>query len=69
VLPTVAPGTHPEWSADTAFVQGTKVLRNGLPYQAKYYSLGDDPASVLTNPAGSPWKPLYTIPGEPAPAG
>ena len=45
------------------------MLRDGLGYQAKYYTQGDDPAEVLTNPSGSPWKALYTIPGEPAPTG
>lgn len=69
VLPTAAPGTYPDWAADTAYRQGEKVLRDGLPYQAKYYSQGNDPAAVLTNPAGSPWKALYTIPGEPVPVG
>ena len=46
-----------------------RCIRDGLGYQAKYYTQGDDPAQVLTNPSGSPWKALYTIPGEPAPTG
>ena len=69
VIPTLKPGTYPTWSPTVAYRAGQKVLRNGLGYQAKYYSQGDDPAQVLTNPSGSPWKPLYTIPGEPAPTG
>ncbi len=69
VIPTLPPGTYPAWSPTAAYKQGSKVLRDGLPYQAKYYTEGDDPAAVLTNPAGSPWKALYTIPGEPVPAG
>ncbi len=69
VIPTLAAGTYPSWNALLAYKTGDKVLRNGLPYQAKYFTEGDDPAAVLTNPAGSPWKALYTIPGEPVPAG
>ncbi|HEX4429032.1 MAG TPA: chitinase [Frankiaceae bacterium] len=69
VIPTLAAGTYPKWSPTVAYKQGQKVLRDGLGYQAKYYTQGDDPAEVLTNPSGSPWKALYTIPGEPAPTG
>jgi len=69
VLPTMAAGTYPVWSPTVAYRQDQKVLRDGLPYEAKYYSVGDDPAAVLINPAGSPWKALYTIPGEPVAAG
>ena len=65
VIPTLAPGTYPAWSSTTAYQQGEKVLRDGLPYKAKYYTKGDDPSAVLENPAGSPWQALYTIPGEP----
>jgi chitodextrinase len=66
-LPTLKAGTYPAWLPGVAYKQGEKVLRNGLPYAAKYYTQGSDPAAVLTNPSGSPWKALYTIPGEPAP--
>ncbi len=69
VIPTLKPGTYPNWSPTVAYRQGQKVIRDGLGYQAKYYTQGDDPAEVLTNPSGSPWKALYTIPGEPAPTG
>ncbi len=69
VIPTLAPGTYPNWSPTVAYRQGQKVIRDGLGYQAKYYTQGDDPAGVLANPSGSPWKALYTIPGEPVAAG
>lgn len=69
VLPTMAPGTHPDWDATTAYRQGEQVLRDGLPYQAKYYTQGDDPAAVLLSLGSSPWRALYTVPGEPAPVG
>ena len=69
VIPTTAAGTYPDWSPTVAYAQGGRVLRDGLPYVAKYYTKGDDPSVVLTNPAGSPWQALYTIPGEPAPGG
>jgi chitinase len=69
VLPTLAAGTYPAWLPTVAYPEGQKVLRNGLPYQAKYYGQGDDPVAVMINPAGSQWKALYTIPGEPVAAG
>jgi chitinase len=69
VLPTLKVGTYPAWLPNVVYREGQKVLRDGLPYQAKYYSVGSDPAAVLINPAGSPWQALYTIPGEPVSAG
>lgn len=42
------------------------MLYQGLPYQAKWINQGTSPATESTDPSGSPWKALYTIPGEPA---
>lgn len=33
-----------EWSANTAYQTGMKVIRNGFIYEAKFYSSGQDPA-------------------------
>jgi hypothetical protein len=40
-------------------------MYNGLGYQAKWANQGASPADALNDPGGSPWSPLYSIPGEP----
>jgi chitinase len=62
---TLPPGTDPAWSPTTQYQTGAKVLFDGLPYQAKWYNSGDSPAAEPSDPSGSPWNPLFTIPGEP----
>jgi chitinase len=59
-------GTYPAWALDTQYQAGTKVLFQGLPYQAKWVNQGVSPGAEASDPSGSPWKPLYTLPGEPA---
>jgi chitinase len=58
-------GTHPAWSLSTQYQAGDKILYQGLPYQARWVNQGVSPASESTDPSGSPWQALYTIPGEP----
>ena len=66
IIPKLPAGTYPAWSLGTQYQVGEKVLFNGLPYQAKWSNQGVSPATQSTDPSGSPWKALYTIPGEPA---
>lgn len=64
--PTTLPeGTYPQWSASTNYSAGDKVLFAGLGYQAKWANQGATPGEAVTDPGGSPWSPLYNIPGEP----
>ena len=63
---TLAPSTYPAWSPTVHYQAGQRVLLDGLPYQAKWYNTATSPAAEATNPSGSPWTPLFTIPGEPA---
>jgi chitinase len=65
VIPTLPPGTHPAWTPEKVFKAGSKVLYKGLPYQAAWYTVGDVPGEVTAGGAPSPWKGLFTIPGEP----
>jgi cellulose synthase/poly-beta-1,6-N-acetylglucosamine synthase-like glycosyltransferase/chitodextrinase len=60
-----AADTFPAWSIGTVYHAGAEVLFDGLPYQAKWYNIGDSPQTEMTDPTNSPWKPLYKIPGEP----
>jgi chitinase len=59
-------GTYPAWSRSVEYRAGDKVLYLGLPYEAKWDNQGVFPQSGISAPAGSPWQPLYKIPGEPA---
>jgi cellulose synthase/poly-beta-1,6-N-acetylglucosamine synthase-like glycosyltransferase/chitodextrinase len=54
------------WSITAQYRAGGKVLYQGLPYQAKWSNQGVSPQTAMSDPAGSPWKALYRIPGEPA---
>jgi chitinase len=60
-LPTLSPGTYPEWTATDVYVAGSRVLQNGVGYQAKYYTQGDVPGAIPTSPNDySPWVLLTT---------
>ncbi len=54
------------WSITAQYHAGSKVLYQGLPYEAKWSNQGVSPQTEQSDPAGSPWKALYQIPGEPA---
>ncbi|MCP2369499.1 chitinase [Agromyces terreus] len=54
-VPTVPPGTYPEWQGDTVYNQGDRVLFDGLPYEAKWWTQGDSPRESEVDPDSSPW--------------
>ncbi|MHB8191353.1 MAG: chitinase [Ferrimicrobium sp.] len=64
-IPTLPKGTYPAWQSTTPYPQGSMVLYQGLPFESKYFNQGASPQSAEIDPAGSPWSPLYSIPGEP----
>jgi chitinase len=66
VIPAPRAGAYRAWSIGTRYRAGSKVRYQGLPYQAKWSNQGVSPATEAGDPAASPWKPLYSIPGEPA---
>lgn len=63
---TLPPTTAPAWSPKTVYQAGDEVLFDGLPYRARWYNVASSPAATVTDPTGSPWQPLFTIPGEPS---
>jgi len=65
-IATLPAGTYPAWSVGTQYQAGNQVLYQGLPYQAKWSNQGTSPGTESSDPAGSPWEALYSIPGEPA---
>jgi chitinase len=62
---TLPAGTYRKWTPTTTYSAGQRVLFNGLAYQAKWYNVAQSPAAQATDPTGSPWQALFTIPGEP----
>jgi chitinase len=65
VIPKLPAGTYPAWSPTKVFTVGDRVLYQGLPYRAGWYTQGDLPGSSGQNGTQSPWTALYRIPGEP----
>lgn len=64
-IPKLRAGTYPKWSAARVYRAGARVLRDGLPYQASWYTQGDVPGEPGAGGTVSPWKPLYRVPGAP----
>nr|WP_314899049.1 carbohydrate-binding protein [uncultured Deefgea sp.] len=62
VTPTPVQTTPPvsgcavQWDASIAYIAGVKVMRNGVTYQAKWWTNGEDPA--LNFGDAKPWKKL-----------
>jgi chitinase len=65
----LAPTNQPAWSPTTVYHQGQRVTFNGLPFEARYYTKGDQPLAQLPGNPSSPWTPLFTAPGEPTDTG
>ncbi len=51
-------GTYPEWSGTKQYNSGDKIMFNGVPYNAKWWTLGDSPAAATADPTSSPWQAL-----------
>jgi len=65
VLPRLPAGTYPAWSVSAVYQAGDRILYDGLPYAAKWNNQGASPAGEASDSYGSPWRPLFAIPGEP----
>lgn len=63
-VPVVHDVTTP-WTATRQYIQGDRVLFAGLPYEAKWSTKGEPPVTEFPLDPGTPWRPLFTIPGEP----
>jgi chitinase len=62
----LARNVNTQWSAKGVYSAGARVLYQGLPFQAKWYSQGVVPQTTLPANAASPWEPLFTLPSEPS---
>ena len=41
----------------------------GLPYEARWYTHGEQPREELPSSTSTPWQPLFEYPGEPRDSG
>ncbi len=57
-LVTLPVGTYPEWNGETEYTGGQRILFEGIPYQAKWWTKGDSPETASADPDSSPWFPL-----------
>ena len=51
-------GFYPEWSGTATYTAGTRVLFEGVPYEAKWWNQGQSPATAAADADNSPWTPL-----------
>lgn len=58
-LPTLPAGSYPQWDRDQAYVAGTRVQLDLVPYEAKWWTQGQQPGKSVAG--GSPW--VLVIPG------
>lgn len=58
-------GDHAKWSPSTVYHEGDRVEFDGLPYQARWYTQGEQPLAQLPSDPSAPWEPLFKYPGEP----
>jgi chitinase len=62
--PTVT-GVTLVWNPATVYARGERVLFDGLPYEAKWSTKGEAPGTQYPIGPDEPWRPLFTVPGEP----
>ncbi len=56
--PTLPAGTYPAWSGTATYQKGTRILFDGVPFEAKWWTQGDSPEAASSDPDTSPWAPL-----------
>lgn len=52
-LPTLPAGSYPQWDPKQAYVAGTRVQLGLVPYEAKWWTQGQQPGTAVAG--GSPW--------------
>ncbi|MCL3861024.1 chitinase [Actinotalea sp. K2] len=57
-LPTLPAGSYPEWDPEEVYQAGTRVLLDQVPYEAKWWSQGQEPGVAIAG--GSPWVLVMT---------
>jgi len=57
-VPTVPPGSLPEWEGTATYVEGDRVAVDQYAFEAKWYTKGESPAAASADPESSPWVAL-----------
>ena len=58
--PTMSAGTYQTWVPTHTYVAGDRVQYHGVPYQAKWWTVGDVPGKTASDPSDTPWESLTT---------
>lgn len=58
VVKSLPKDTYPTWKQGTAYRKGERVMLNGTPFTAKWYSVGVSPDARATQEEPSPWRKL-----------
>jgi chitinase len=66
-LTPLVSGSFARWSPSEVYGQGDRVSFEGLPYEARWYTRGEQPLDELPSDPSAPWEPLFKYPGEPNP--
>jgi chitinase len=64
-LVKLVPGNFPAWSAAAVYHEGDRISFRGMPYEARWYTQGEQPLAELPSDPSAPWEPLFKYPGEP----
>ena len=57
---TLPPDTYEEWSGKAIYEKGDRIMFSGIGFVAKWWTQGDSPEAVSTDPDTSPWQALTT---------
>ncbi|MCX7521482.1 glycosyl hydrolase family 18 protein [Microbacterium sp. STN6] len=57
-VPTLAPGTYPDWAGTAIYDKGDRVLFDGVPFESKWWNQGASPDAASADPDSSPWVAL-----------
>jgi len=57
-VPTLPAGSYPDWSGETPYDRGVRVLFDGIPFESKWWNQAESPEAASANPDSSPWVPL-----------
>ena len=68
--PTLPAGSYPIWSAKQVYPAGSRVMLDGVGFQAKYWTQGDEPGAAPQSPnEASPWQVITTSTAPATPTG
>ncbi len=57
-VPTLPADFYAGWDPATIYHRGDRVMHEGKPYEAKWWTQGNSPDAGTADPGSSPWQPL-----------